>query len=214
MNKNDMKVKPIIYLILLLGLSACHSNSTNQKLPILGRHQINGEDTIYHKVPDFVLVDQDGDTITRKFLEGKIYIVDDFFTSCPTICPKVKRQELRLFEKFKHRDVFHMLSISIDHRRDSVPRLKNYSDKLGINGDRWHLTTGNKDHIYEIINEFFLIAIETEDAPGGYDHSGALILVDDQSRIRAVCSDGTNAEEVDKFMLKIEQLLDEIEPDA
>ena len=72
----------------------------------------------------------------------------------------------------------------------------------------WHLTTGDKDHIFGILNDFFLIALENEEAEGGYDHSGALILVDEQHRIRAVC-DGTDPESVDAFIPKIDLLLNE-----
>jgi protein SCO1/2 len=195
----------------LLTVVGCESNKSNDRLPILGRHDITNGDTTFHTVPDFELVDQRGRRINKETLRGKIFLVDDFFTSCPTICPKVKQQELRIFNRFKADSILHFLSISIDHRRDSVPVLLDYANKLGIDHNRWHLTTGEKDHIYDIVEGFFLIALEAEDAPGGFDHSGALILVDDQFRIRAVCSDGTDPETVDAFMPKIQQLINEVE---
>lgn len=200
----------LLLLVLFLG-SGCGDQKTENQLPILGRHHIQNGDTSYHTVPDFYLVDQKGRKINKDFMAGKIFLVDDFFTSCPTICPKVKQQELRIYERFKEDSILHFLSISIDHRRDSVPVLLDYANKLGIDHSRWHLCTGDKDHIYNIVEDFFLIAQEAEDAPGGFDHSGALILVDDQFHIRAVCSDGTDKETVDAFMPKIQQLIDEVE---
>ncbi len=195
----------------LIALNGCGEQKGDDRLPIMGRHDIQNGDTTYHTVPDFNLVDQKGRTVNKETFQGKIFLVDDFFTSCPTICPKVKQQELRIYDRFRADSVLHFLSISIDHRRDSVPVLLDYADKLGIDHTRWHLSTGDKDHIYDIVEGFFLIAMEAEDAPGGFDHSGALILVDDQFRIRAVCSDGTDRETVDAFMPKIQKLIDEVE---
>lgn len=200
-----------LLLTALIAFSGCGEQKKDQRLPILGRHDIQNGDTTFHTVPDFNLVDQKGRKVSKQSMEGKIFLVDDFFTSCPTICPKVKQQELRIYDRFREDSILHFLSISIDHRRDSVPVLLDYANKLGIENDRWHLTTGDKNHIYDIVEGFFLIALEAEDAPGGFDHSGALILVDDQFRIRAVCSDGTDKETVDAFMPKIQQLIDEVE---
>jgi len=200
-----------LFFTALIAFSGCGEQKKDQRLPILGRHDIQNGDTTYHTVPDFNLVDQKGRKVSKQSMKGKIFLVDDFFTSCPTICPKVKQQELRIYDRFREDSILHFLSISIDHRRDSVPVLLDYANKLGIDNDRWHLSTGDKDHIYDIVEGFFLIALEAEDAPGGFDHSGALILVDDQFRIRAVCSDGTDKETVDAFMPKIQLLIDEVE---
>lgn len=200
-----------LLLMALIAFSGCGEQKKYERLPILGRHDIQNGDTTYHTVPDFNLVDQKGRKVDKQSMEGKIFLVDDFFTSCPTICPKVKQQELRIYDRFREDSILHFLSISIDHRRDSVPVLLDYANKLGIDHDRWHLSTGDKNHIYDIVEGFFLIALEAEDAPGGFDHSGALILVDDQFRIRAVCSDGTDKETVDAFMPKIQQLINEVE---
>jgi protein SCO1/2 len=86
--------------------------------------------------------------------------------------------------------------------------LKNYAEKLQIPSDRWHLVQLRKDQIEKVANQFFNIAFEDESAPGGFDHSGRLILVDREGHIRAHC-DGTDPESVDGFAVDIEKLLHE-----
>jgi len=180
------------------------------KLPYYGRTEIVDGDTIFHKIRDFSFINQDSLVITNQSFEGKIYVADFFFTTCPTICPKVKKQMLRISEKYAQEPRFELLSHSIDTRRDSVPVLKKYADKLGISSTQWHLVTGNQKEIYDIAEDYFSIAIEDENAPGGYDHSGYIILIDKDRHLRAYC-DGTNPEEVDEFMIKIDFLLNEMD---
>ena len=93
-----MKLKNFFGILLGIGLTfiSCQGNSGPEALPIMGRHDYSNGDTVFHKVPDFHLINQLGDSVTKATMTGKIYIVDDFFTSCPTICPKVKKQQLRL----------------------------------------------------------------------------------------------------------------------
>ncbi len=198
----------LFFSLILIG--SCAPPQESGPLPFMGRHEYVGTDTILYTVPDFDLVDQEGRSVNKSSLQSHIYVVDDFFTSCPTICPKVKQQELRLAEQFSDEDRLKFLSISIDYIRDSVPRLKDYAEKLEIDSDQWHLCTGDQDHIYDIVEGFFLIAIDSTDAPGGFDHSGALILVDSDHHIRAV-GDGTDPESVDQFKLKIDRLLKEMD---
>jgi protein SCO1/2 len=177
-----------------------------EKLPILGEKDIVDGDTIYHTVPDFVFVNQDSQLVSNASFEGQAYIVDFFFTSCPTICPKVKRQMLRLYERYEKEDRIALLSHSIDVRRDTVGRLKAYAENMGVKAPKWHLVTGDKDALYGIADDYFSSAVEDATAPGGFDHSGRLILVDSRRRVRAFC-DGTDPESVDQFMKDIELLL-------
>ena len=203
-----------ILLFILIGvlLSACEvqSSKTNpfSKLPILGEKDINGTDTVFHTIPDFTFTNQYGEAITPATFQDAIYFVDYFFTSCPTICPKVKEQELRIFDKYKDRKDIYMLSVSVDPTYDTVERLAWYADKLEIPKSNWHLVTGDKDFIYEVADDFFHIAQEDPDAPGGFNHDGRLILIDKQKRIRSFC-DGLKEKDVDRFMGDIEKLLNE-----
>lgn len=177
-------------------------------LPILGdKEEVDGK-IQYHTIPDFSFLNQYGDSITEKTFANKAYIVDYFFTSCPTICPKVKEQELRVFETFKENDDLAILSVSIDPEYDDVERLKWYADRLEIGKGNWHLVTGEKDFIYDIADSFFHIAIEDSEVPGGYNHDGRLVLVDKNRQIRSFC-DGLDEADVLRFIGDIKNLLNE-----
>ena len=195
-----------IFAAIALAALACNNSEPQKALPIIGNHDIQGEDTIYHQIPDFAFIDQDSQVVTNATFDGKIYIADFFFTSCPTICPKVKKQMLRIYEKYQDEPRLMFLSHSIDPKRDTVGRLKTYSENLGVDTGRWRFVTGNKDEIYEIADDYMSIAVEDPNAPGGFDHSGWLLLVDQDRHIRSYCN-GTKPEKVDEFMKDIDWLL-------
>ena len=118
---------------LFLLLSSCVKNpDADGQLPILGNRTVENGDTVYHRIKDFSFVNQDSNTITNASFEDKIYITDFFFTSCPTICPKVKQQMLRIHDKFKDNDKVVLLSHSIDVRHDTVAVLKKFATKLEV----------------------------------------------------------------------------------
>jgi len=199
----------------VIGCTAPESNDQStiivdgkKVLPILGeKDEVDGK-TIYHTIPDFSFINQDSVTITNETFKDKIYVVDFFFTSCPTICPKVKKQVLRLYDKFEKEPRLKFLSHSIDVKYDTQEKLKSYGEKLGISSDRWHLVTGVEEEIFEIADDYFIAAHHDNDAPGGFDHSGRLILVDENRYVRGF-AEGTDPESVTKFMKTIRMLLDE-----
>lgn len=193
------------FFLCLLAI-ACKNEPT--KLPILGERDFVNGDTIYATIPDFAFLNQDSTLITNDTYKGKIYIVDFFFTHCPTICPKVMKNMLRINDKFKDNPNVMLLSHSIDPKRDSIGRLRVYAQNLGIDSKNWSLVTGDKFKIYEIANKYFAVAKEDPDAPGGFDHSGNIILVDSKRRVRSF-ADGTDANSVNKFIQDIQLLLDE-----
>lgn len=202
-------ISPLFFLAFFGLATGCFIQGKPQKLPILGERDISpAGDTVYPKVPDFQFVDQDSQIITNATFAGKAYVVDFFFVHCPTICPKVKANGLRIYNKFKDDDRLLMLSHSIDVRNDTVAALKRHAQKLGIDSKKWHLVTGDHDAIYGIADNYFSVAKEDPSAPGGFDHSGRLILVDKNRYVRAFC-DGTNADDVTRFMKDIETLLAE-----
>lgn len=203
------RIFPTCFIVLIALLEACSSGDTDRKLPILGERDVTPSgDTIYPQIPDFQFVDQDSQVINNATFEGKAYVADFFFIHCPTICPKVKANGLRLYQKFQNEDRLGILSHSIDTRNDTVAALRRHAEKLGINSKKWHLVTGDHDAIYAIADNYFSVATEDPSAPGGFDHSGRLILVDKNRHVRSFC-DGTNAEDVDRFMKDIEKLLKE-----
>lgn len=200
------------FLLSIIIFGACMDQSSNglQKLPILGERDIEGEDTIYHTIPDFEFVNQDSSIVNNNTFENKAYVVDFFFINCPTICPKVTKSMLQLHNKFSEDERLLLLAHSIDPKRDSVDRLANYARNLGVSSSKWHFVTGEKDKLYEIADDYFSIAIEDPEAPGGFNHSGRLILVDKHRQVRAFC-DGTDSISVQRFMGDIELLLNEME---
>lgn len=205
----------IAFAALLSVVTGCKEESKKPaELPVLGPYSVqetitDGKlmmDTAYVPVRSFSFTDQDGNTVTEQTVEGKVYVTDFFFTHCPTICPKMKQQMLRVYDAFEGEKDLVLLSHSIDPKRDSVGRLKEYSDKLGITSNRWHLMTGEKDSIYSMAFHYMVVAQEDKLAPGGYAHSGAFLLVDRKRQIRGIY-DGTNPKEVDEMMADIKTLL-------
>lgn len=201
--------------LFLIGLGCGSDPSTctaEGPLPVLGQAKIEGKDTIPHQIPAFLLLNQDSQAVTNATLDDRIYVADFFFTSCPTICPKVKRQMLRIYEKYEDDPRVALLSFTIDPKRDTVGKLRDYAQNLDVASDKWYFLTGEKDEIYELADDYFSIVIEDETVPGGFDHSGRLILVDPQGRIRSFASDGTTAADTDKLMCDMDVLLQELRP--
>lgn len=180
----------------------------DRTLPILGERDVVNGDTVYHSIPDFRFINQDSQAVTNATFEGKAYVADFFFISCPTICPKTTRQMMRIYERFKDDDRLLLMAHTVDPKRDTVAALARYARNLDAKSSKWHFVTGKQDDIYEIADDYFSIAMEDPEAPGGYDHSGRLILVDQNRHIRSFC-DGTDPNDVDRFMKDIERLLNE-----
>lgn len=199
----------IIGLALLFCVLGC--GEKRGPLPILGERDISDNgDTIYHRIPTFKFIDQDSNSIDNNYYKGKVYVTDFFFTSCPTICPKMAEQMLRIYDNYINDARVMLLSHSIDPVRDSVPRLKDYADKLEVSSDKWSFVTGDRSEIYDIAEDYFSIAMEDEEAPGGFNHSGRLILIDWNGHLRSF-ADGTDTESVNELMKDIDVLLKELE---
>ncbi len=164
-----------------------------------------------HSVGDFNLIDQDGKNVTPKDFEGKIYITDFFFVTCPTICPKMTDQMLRVYEEFNENGDILFLSHTVMPEEDSVPVLKEYADKHNILSERWKLVTGDKKHIYDLARKTYFAAVTEGD--GGKDdfiHTENFILVDKEKRLRGFY-DGTSKKDVDRLIKDIYTLLAEYE---
>lgn len=216
-----MKTRFSILILLALPLlfTQCNPSGGKQEgtLPILGNKHVeevtkNGEtvqDTVYHKIADFSFTNQEGKTISNEYVDGKVYIADFFFTTCPTICPIMKKEMLRVYEKYKDNPDFKILSHSIDPSYDTQEVLHDYAEKLGIEDDNtWNFLTGDPQKIYEIGQTSYLTtAMEDQDEPGGFLHSGAFVLVDQNGHIRGVY-DGTKTDQVDRLINDIPRILE------
>ena len=190
---------PLIALAISCGAPS-EKTSEVAELPILGERYVDdNKDTVYHRIADFAFVNQVGDTIRKEDMAGKIYVADFFFTTCPTICPVMKKEMLRVYEQFKGEPDFRILSHSIDPTHDTQAVLKDYAEKLGIpDATTWNFLTGDQEKIFEIGQTSYLTTTMADDMePGGFLHSGAFLLVDQQGRIRGVY-DGTKTEQVDR----------------
>jgi protein SCO1/2 len=206
-----MRYLPILLaLVVALGLGACGSEggqqNQRQSLPVLGKKPGQEKPTT---IPDFELTNQYGRSVSQEDLEGKVYVADFFFTTCPTICPKMTEQMQRVHEAFRDNPRVVLLSHSIDPDHDSAEVLRRYAERHGVEkGSGWHFLTGDKERIYELAEAHYLVsASEDESAPGGYAHSGAFVLIDPQDRIRGYY-DGTNPEDVDRLIADIRSLLE------
>jgi protein SCO1/2 len=208
-----MKFNISILSILILAITSwqCTPSKTSEEekpLPKLGNWYLEGQDTVYHQIADFEFINQLGDTISSKTVEGKVYVADFFFTTCPTICPIMKKEMLRVYEKFDSNPDFLILSHSIDPTYDTQEVLRDYSQKLGIeDASTWNFLTGDQEKIFEIGQTSYLTTAMADQAePGGFLHSGAFILVDQEGHIRGVY-DGTKADQVDRLINDIPKLL-------
>ncbi len=202
-----------ILAVLLVAGALWSCGAEDAQLPILGQKTTdeNGK-VIEHTIPDFSFVNQYGDTITQNLFDNKIYVSDFFFTSCPTICPVMKSQMIRVYDHFKNNEQVMILSHSIDPYHDSVAVLKDYADALGIVGDKWQFVTGDQDAIYDIGQNAYMVTAAEDtvaaEETGGFIHSGAFILVDKKKRVRGLY-DGTLEDQVSQLIRDIELLLKE-----
>lgn len=158
-------------------------------------------------VRDWTYTDQLGREFSNTDLRGKVHVVEFFFMSCPTICPKVKGQMLRLEEEFADEPDFALISFTVDPKRDVPDSMRVYANKLGVmDNDRWRFLHGDKFETYDLDEDYLSIAEENKNAPGGFDHTGYIVLVDQNGFVRSYAN-GTNPDEVTYLMDDIRLLL-------
>ncbi|WP_339699596.1 SCO family protein [uncultured Marixanthomonas sp.] len=153
----------------------------------------------YHKIADFSLTNQNGQTITQKDYKDKIYVADFFFTTCQTICPIMTDHMVKIQEKVKNDPEIMLLSHSVTPKVDTVAQLKKYALEKGVNDKKWNLVTGDKKEIYDLARKSYLAA---KDMPyNEYDliHTENFVLVDKKKRIRGFY-DGTDPEAIEELM--------------
>ena len=153
-------------------------------LVYIWRNQTNEELFQVMEVPEFEFQNQNGQRISSKSMLGKVYVVEFFFTNCPTICP-IMNQNLKEVEKAISDSNFGVISITIDPKRDTPENLKIHADRLGIQNPNWHFLTGDRDYIYKLSTEFNIYVGEDESTAEGLNHSGKLALIDKNGKIRS-----------------------------
>ena len=170
-------------------------------------------------VPAFELTDQNKKKISNTDYLGKVYVVEFFFSTCPTICPKMNQSMLQLQEAFYGNPNFGLVSITIDPEHDTALVLKEHAALLGVKHYNWHFLTGDKSYIYNLANKGFnLYAGENNKAAGGFEHSGLFALVDTVGKIRCrkdaqanpiLYYDGLETSGVEAIKEDIKKLLEE-----
>ncbi len=160
----------------------------------------------FHKIDNFNLVNQNNQIITNEIYDGKIYVADFFFTTCPGICPIMKENMIKLQTEFKKDDKVLLLSHTVTPEIDSVSVLKKYSIEKGVIDSKWNLVTGDKKQIYNLARRSYLVA---EDIKGNnpYDmiHTENFVLIDSKRRIRGFY-DGTDDTVMDDLINDIKIL--------
>lgn len=164
-----------------------------------------------HLIADFSLQDQNGETVSLKNLEGKIYVTDFFFTTCGSICPKMTSQLTRVAAAYKGNNKFMIVSHTVDPETDSVSVLHDYATANNVDHSQWLMLTGDKKQIYDLARKSYFAVIDEPSKEGpDFVHTENFVLVDSKKRLRGFY-DGTSKTEVDKLIKDIETLLQEEE---
>ena len=203
MNKNNYSYIGIAFIILVFGIifipkivnrissnDIIREDSRSKKVSTTVSDSnelvyliINGEPK---KVAPFSFTNQDGKIISNKDFEGKVYLVEFFFTTCPTICPRMNKNLVDIQNNFPDNNDFGIASFTINPENDTAEVLKEYANRYGVTNPNWHFLTGDKDAIYNLANTGFnLYAEQVEGAPGGFEHSGNFALIDKEGFIRS-----------------------------
>ena len=211
-----MKRKKIVRILIVLGVLFFPSlfwllltRRTNQfkHLPVIGPFDITAKgDTVYHTIPSFSFINQENKIITSKDLEDKIYVASFFFVRCPKICPKMNDELERVQAAFKNEPDFKLLSHTVNPENDSVSVLYEYAQKHHADYNQWWFLTGNKDSIYNIARDGYLVLAAKGKTANDFFHSQDLILVDKDKHIRGIY-DGMEHAEVDTLIDEIKVLM-------
>lgn len=220
-----MHIKTNKFHTLFLGLlcitAACKTKEQVKKkdhLPIYGPKSevINAVDefkvgdTIYHHIPFFSFTNQNGKTITSADYKGKIYVADFFFATCPSICPIMTDNLVKVQAKTKGLENFKILSHTVNPEGDSISMLKKYAELMGADERNWDFVRGERDYTYKIAAQGYFQNADVDSlAPGGFLHSAQFTLIDTQGRIRGIY-DGTDSSAVN-LLIEDVYLLDSLE---
>jgi protein SCO1/2 len=213
--KKSIPTLAVMGVFSIIMIAAIYTLLTpNKKLPVYNPADVNpklvDESLVHvrrnHKVADFKLVNQNGDTITQEAYANKIYVADFFFTRCQTICPVMTNNMAKLQETFLDDDDVMFLSHSVTPVMDSVVVLKAYANAKGVIDAKWNITTGDKKHIYELARKsYFAVLDEGDGGLQDFIHTENFVLVDKKRQIRGFY-DGTNIEEIEQLKKDIQLL--------
>jgi len=166
-----------------------------------------------HTIGDFAFRDQNNQLITQNSIKGNVFVVEYFFTTCGTICPKMNEQMQRVQEAYRKNSNIKILSFTVNPEIDTVEQMKRYSLSHKADDQQWHFLTGKKEVLYDLARKSFFVLKPAEaqnlgDAGSDFIHTNNFVLIDQSMRIRGYY-DGTNPKEVNKLIKHIQLVLDE-----
>jgi protein SCO1/2 len=223
MKKAIGTVKKIVILVLVLVvpgflyyLLTSQGKNRYKPLPFFGpkqiaktAHSVHGKlipDTIYHTVPDFSLLDQNGAPVTQSSFNKKIVIVDFFYTHCPSVCNIVSDNIKTLLSEYEKNKLICFVSVTVDPKNDSPAALRNYAKRFGPS-DKWLFLTGDTSTVYNLARKGFLVdALQT--GSGEFIYSDKLILMDSDKHIRGYYT-GASTADVSRLDDEIKVLISE-----
>lgn len=175
--KNNYSYAGIAFIILIFGIWGVNE---------LGKRTEKRELVKFEKVPSFEFVNQNGELVSNKFYNGKVYVVEFFFTTCPTICPIMTQNTVLLQNKFYGNPKFGIASISINPKHDTPEILKAYAIDKGATMENWNFLTSDEETVFKFSNDGFkLYAGANKEVEGGFEHSGLFALIDKNGFIRS-----------------------------
>lgn len=198
----------ILVFLMLLGISflAFYNYKYKENPRTLDTYGNEG-----HKVGAFSFVNQDGDTITNKEVDGKIRIVEYFFTTCQGICPKMNENMTEVYRAFRGDKDILILSHTVDPETDTIEQMKRYADKHEADSEQWHFLTGPKLDLYQMaVRSYLITAVDDKDynkkVTPDFIHSQYFVLVDKFNNLRGQAYDGTDKKDVKQLIKDIKDL--------
>ena len=196
---------------LAYGLLRWYENSL-MVLPIMGSVEETDEGELrYHQVPEFSLKSHTSETYNTEKMNGKIAIVNFFFTHCPSVCPKMTKNLQKVYDQVRDDDNIILLSYTVDPDRDSVERLAEYAKLYGVKSSHWQFLTGDKKQIYRLARKgYFVTAQDGDGGVNDFIHSEKVVLLDTKRRIRGYYS-GTKESSMTQLIRDIDKLQNEVQ---
>ncbi|MDE1191663.1 MAG: SCO family protein [Arachidicoccus sp.] len=209
--KNKKHIPLLFFsIIIIIPLAIFGAVSWYQRnisgLPFYGEKYTIETSKPFFTVPDFQFTNQVNAKIDQSFIKNKIWVANYFFTSCPSICPKMMHNLIKVQNAFAGNSDVRLISFTVDPEHDSPQRLFAYAKQYGINALQWQLATGSKIDLYSFARKgLFVVATDGDGGAGDFIHSDNLVLVDKDNHIRGYY-DGTNDADVKKMMEDIKTL--------
>lgn len=202
-----MSRKLVFYIVFFAVLIVGFYITLTKVVPGFGKVKL----PVLSNVQPFAFTNQDGKQVTQRDVEGKVYVTEYFFTTCPGICPRLNTNMMKIYEAYKNEPGFVIVSHTCDPDNDSAPRLKHYADSMQVNTGRWWFLTGRKDSLYQAARNSYMLddpKNNLKNIDEQFLHTQFFALVDKQGRVRKIY-DGLKNEELEELKKDIAGLLKE-----